>query len=310
MKRALSPVPDPALTGGLLASLLVHSVLLVGLAFFERGTEPRAGPVLHMVEYRPDPAGAGEEPDTEAPAASASQEAEGRSPEDQEATATRTRRSPSPARASQPPPPAESDRGPQPAERSSGAEAADSGPDPALTAEQSPERAPSSPSANGTEAPAEGSRPQASAEPFRLFPSDRQVARWDRRQRRRHVAKTEDSGQAPRAATRADQAAAYISAWLSKVERIGNLNYPEEARERGITGQVRVEARIRPDGALDRIRVLESSGHKVLDKAAKRIIRMGAPYSPFSEKLRRRYAQGLPIRHHFTFTRSASLETP
>ncbi|HKL77117.1 MAG TPA: energy transducer TonB, partial [Gammaproteobacteria bacterium] len=83
--------------------------------------------------------------------------------------------------------------------------------------------------------------------------------------------------------------------------------YPEEARERNLTGRVRLEVTLRPDGSLDRVRVLDTSGSEILDAAAKQIIRLGAPYSPFPADLKQRYADGLPIRHFFNFTRSAEM---
>ncbi|HKJ88481.1 MAG TPA: energy transducer TonB, partial [Gammaproteobacteria bacterium] len=137
-------------------------------------------------------------------------------------------------------------------------------------------------------------------------PSDRQLARWDRKTRERKSA-ADRAAEKARSATHQDQAAAYISAWIDKVERIGNLNYPEAARKRDLTGKVRIEAVIRPDGTLARIRILRSSGSDILDAAAKQIIRLGSPYSPFPKSLKRRYPDGLPIRHHFSFTRGADL---
>jgi protein TonB len=101
--------------------------------------------------------------------------------------------------------------------------------------------------------------------------------------------------------SRDDRLGAYVSAWLRKVERVGNNNYPEEARRRGIHGAVRVEAVLRPDGSLAGVRILESSGEEVLDEAARRIIRLGAPYAPLGPELGRRLDR-LHIPHRFVFT--------
>jgi len=87
------------------------------------------------------------------------------------------------------------------------------------------------------------------------------------------------------ASTRSDKAAWYMYDWVKKVERIGNLNYPEEARRLRIYGQLRLEVGIRRDGSLLSILLLESSGHKVLDDAAKKIVRLAAPFAPFSGEL-------------------------
>jgi protein TonB len=79
--------------------------------------------------------------------------------------------------------------------------------------------------------------------------------------------------------------ASYMDAWRTKVERIGNLNYPEEAVRRGISGALLMDVAINPDGSLYSVRVLRSSGHKVLDDAATRIVKLAAPYPPLSEDI-------------------------
>jgi len=77
----------------------------------------------------------------------------------------------------------------------------------------------------------------------------------------------------------------YVKAWLDKVERVGNLNYPEKARQKGIFGDLRLLVSLLPNGTLKEIRVLESSGHKLLDDAAIRIVRLAAPFAPFPDEL-------------------------
>ena len=79
--------------------------------------------------------------------------------------------------------------------------------------------------------------------------------------------------------------ASYMDAWRTKVERLGNLNYPEEAVRRGISGALLMDVAINPDGSLYSVRVLRSSGHKVLDEAAVRIVKLAAPYPPLSEDI-------------------------
>lgn len=73
----------------------------------------------------------------------------------------------------------------------------------------------------------------------------------------------------------------YVDAWRRKVERIGQVNYPQEARERQLYGTLRLLVSIEPDGALRNVRLLASSGHDVLDEAAIRIVRLAAPFAPF-----------------------------
>jgi protein TonB len=78
----------------------------------------------------------------------------------------------------------------------------------------------------------------------------------------------------------------YLQSWRRKVETVGNLNYPEEARRDRLYGSLRLMVSITPDGALKEVRVLDSSGHKVLDDAAIRIVKQAAPFAPFPEEMR------------------------
>jgi protein TonB len=73
--------------------------------------------------------------------------------------------------------------------------------------------------------------------------------------------------------------ASYMRSWVGRVERIGNLNYPAEARDRGIEGQLVLTVAIRRDGSVERIDVIQSSGHALLDEAAQRIVRLSEPFS-------------------------------
>ena len=79
----------------------------------------------------------------------------------------------------------------------------------------------------------------------------------------------------------------YFEAWRRKVERVGNLNYPDAARDRSLYGSLRLLVAIVPDGTLSDVRVLESSGHRILDDAALRIVRLAAPFPPFPPAMRR-----------------------
>lgn len=86
---------------------------------------------------------------------------------------------------------------------------------------------------------------------------------------------------------RQTSSAFYMDAWRKKLERIGNLNYPEEARRRALEGRVRVLVAIEPDGSVSAIEIMESSRHKILDDAVVRIIRLAEPFAPFSEDMRK-----------------------
>jgi protein TonB len=81
--------------------------------------------------------------------------------------------------------------------------------------------------------------------------------------------------------------AAYLDAWRAKVERIGNLNYPDEAKRRNISGSLLLDVAINADGSLSGVTLIRSSGSKVLDDAAMRIVHLAAPFSPFSDDMRR-----------------------
>ena len=88
------------------------------------------------------------------------------------------------------------------------------------------------------------------------------------------------------ASSREYKYAAYMEAWRAKVERVGNLNYPEEARQRGISGNLVLDVALTPDGDIHQITVRRSSGHKILDEAAIRIVELAAPYAPFPPSIR------------------------
>lgn len=93
------------------------------------------------------------------------------------------------------------------------------------------------------------------------------------------------------ASTRRDVSAWYRDDWRKKVERIGNLNYPDDARRNGIYGSLRLLVVIRSDGSIDKMAVLESSGQPTLDQAALNIVRLSAPFAPFSGELAARFDQ-------------------
>lgn len=80
--------------------------------------------------------------------------------------------------------------------------------------------------------------------------------------------------------------AQYEDDWRNKVERVGTLNYPAEARGK-MYGNLRLEVTIRPDGSVESVRLDRSSGLKVLDDAAFKIVRMAAPYGEFPPDIRK-----------------------
>ena len=78
----------------------------------------------------------------------------------------------------------------------------------------------------------------------------------------------------------------YVQNWVTKVTRVGNINYPTEARRAGIYGTLRLLVSLKNDGTIKEVAILQSSGSTVLDDAAIRIVRMAAPFAPFPEEMR------------------------
>ncbi|MGA9575644.1 MAG: TonB family protein [Lysobacterales bacterium] len=85
--------------------------------------------------------------------------------------------------------------------------------------------------------------------------------------------------------TREYEYAAYMQAWVAKVERVGNLNYPEEVRRLKLTGDLVMTVGINLDGSVESIEIQRSSGTPQLDQAATRIVRLAGPYSPLPDTI-------------------------
>lgn len=81
--------------------------------------------------------------------------------------------------------------------------------------------------------------------------------------------------------------ARYVEDWRQKVERVGNLNYPEAARQFALYGSLILTVSIRADGSVEKVVIDRSSGQKVLDAAAAKIVEMAGPYAPFPPDIRR-----------------------
>ena len=143
--------------------------------------------------------------------------------------------------------------------------------------------------------PRHAQRPAPEASPQKPVPSLSQLLASSRQEVNRLTAelnrKTELYAKRPRrkhisASTQEYQYAAYLEAWRRKVERIGNLNYPDEAKRRKLYGNLVLSVALRPDGSVEAIRLTRSSGHALLDDAAIRIVRLAAPYAPFPQEIR------------------------
>lgn len=79
--------------------------------------------------------------------------------------------------------------------------------------------------------------------------------------------------------------AGYMRSWVSKVERVGNLNYPDQARRMSLAGSLVLSVDVLTDGSVEQIRVLNSSGYDILDEAAVRIVRLSSPFAPLPPEI-------------------------
>jgi protein TonB len=73
--------------------------------------------------------------------------------------------------------------------------------------------------------------------------------------------------------------AGYLAEWVKRVERVGNLNYPDEARRRHLAGRVVITIAIRRNGTVERAQIVQSSGIALLDSSALRIAKLAEPYA-------------------------------
>jgi protein TonB len=87
------------------------------------------------------------------------------------------------------------------------------------------------------------------------------------------------------ASTHRSSDALYLDNWRRKVERVGNLNYPEKAKTENIYGNLTMKVAINRDGTINEVKIIKSSGSKVLDDAALRIIRLAAPFKPLAKEM-------------------------
>lgn len=97
--------------------------------------------------------------------------------------------------------------------------------------------------------------------------------------------------------------AQYVDNWRQRIERVGNLNYPAEAKAKRIYGSLQLTVAIKADGEVESIEINRSSGHKVLDQAAIRIVRLAAPFERFPDNIRVD-TDILHITRTWTFTRA------
>lgn len=102
--------------------------------------------------------------------------------------------------------------------------------------------------------------------------------------------------------------AQYTGDWQQKVERIGNLNYPEEARRQKIYGRLQLTVSIRSDGSVEKVEITKHSGYPILDAAAIRIVKLAAPYAAFPPDIARD-TDVISITRTWSFTSSDKLKS-
>jgi len=248
------PTSDPLIVALLLA-LAVHALIILGLTFApEDAPESRPLPTLDIALVPKTHSKAPEEADY---LAAHSQDGGGNTSERVDPRMAQE------AAAPQAPPPAPAP--PQPR---------------VLTAKEAPTRVQVTEIAPRPETP----RPSAAE----LMRKTRELIELNEQLRQSQLAYS----QRPRqtfisARTREFKYANYMNDWVAKVERIGNLNYPDEARRRGLSGSLILDVALRPDGTIYNITIRKPSGHKVLDEAAIRIVRLAAPFPPFPPEIRK-----------------------
>ena len=102
--------------------------------------------------------------------------------------------------------------------------------------------------------------------------------------------------------------ARYEEDWRNKIEKLGSLNYPEAARQQKIYGSLQLTVSIRADGSVESVEVSRSSGQRILDAAAQRIVKLAAPYAPLPPDIRKD-TEILSITRTWTFTSTDKLES-
>ena len=114
-----------------------------------------------------------------------------------------------------------------------------------------------------------------------------EIARLEAQIRREHQAYQErPKRQFVGARASESRFALYVDNWRQKIERVGNLNYPQEARQRKIYGSLQITVAIKANGEIESVEINRRSGHKVLDDAALRIVRLASPFEPFPPNIR------------------------
>lgn len=306
----ITPVDRFGLT--LCLAIIVHGVIILGVTFAGEDTlQPRFETmeiILVQQESEPDEEaellaqadlkGGGESPEKEPPATETPAPFPDQKPE--ETAPPRTQAEP-PAKATPPAPePEEAEPEPEPAEvveKMTVESQTPKEPEPEAVEAKPKEPPPvkKEKPAPVTEAPKEQEKPVKKKEETPPLPSATalltnsfKIASLSAEVRRKLDAKAKR----PRrkfisASTKEYKYAAYMEAWRAKVERVGNLNYPDAARKKNLSGNLILDVALNNDGTVREITVRRSSGHRILDDAAIRIVELSAPFAPFPDQIKK-----------------------
>ena len=263
MAEAVTPADRFGFT--LFLALVFHGVLILGLGFAPEDPEPTNSSLDVTMATQPSR----EAPEEADFIADAAQQGSGELEERRQLTTTERASLPDTRMRSVTPPRSE----PEAAEASSGTRTL------TTTAETSKSVARETESRRFTET---DSNPHES-----LMERSSDIASLEARlaDQRNRYAKRPRINRVTSVSTMKEVGAAYVRRWQETIERTGNLNYPEQARRRGLHGDVRMMVSINSDGTLREMQVLQSSGHTILDDAARRIVRQASPFEPFDSEM-------------------------
>ena len=144
------------------------------------------------------------------------------------------------------------------------------------SAERSVDSSPETPDTPDLHAPSEREIIERKLEMARLAQEiQRETEQYAKRPKRKYIS----------ANTKEYAYASYMSAWVARIERIGNLNYPDEARRQEVHGQLVLTVGLNRDGSIKSIDIIQPSGHKILDDAAIRIVNLATPFNPLPKNV-------------------------
>lgn len=128
--------------------------------------------------------------------------------------------------------------------------------------------------------------PRRTPEPITVPPTEARRLKLDAASLQAFIESTTDR-EPPSLGTEIDVAEQYRRQWHQRVQRIGQLNYPEAASKMKLTGQLTLNVAINTDGSLATVGIAQSSGHDELDFAALEIVRQSSPFEPLPPNLPR-----------------------